>query len=131
MAVLSIDLFLSGCGKHAAETGPPIPEVSVVQPISREVIEWDEYIGRLESPESVGKTAAARTVRRLGARKVPTARVPVVFEPTVARTLIENIFEAVNGDSIYRGASFLAGTSLAYFWPKACRLMRSFLASDS
>ena len=53
MAVLSIDLFLSGCGKHAAETGPPLPEVSVVQPISREVIEWDEYIGRLESPESV------------------------------------------------------------------------------
>ncbi len=66
-------------------------------------------LAKLESPESVGKTAAERTVRRLGAKKVPTARVPIVFEPTVARTLIENIFEAVNGDSIYRGASFLAG----------------------
>jgi PmbA protein len=33
----------------------------------------------------------------------------VVFEPLVARTLVENIFEAVNGDAIYRGASFLAG----------------------
>ncbi|MBI2677990.1 MAG: TldD/PmbA family protein [Candidatus Koribacter versatilis] len=66
-------------------------------------------LAKLDSPESVGKTAAARTLRRLGARKVPTARVPVVFEPMVARSLIENIFEAVNGDSIYRGASFLAG----------------------
>jgi PmbA protein len=64
---------------------------------------------KLESPEQVGRTAAARTVRRLGARKVPTARVPVVFEPQVARSLVENIFEAVNGDAIYRGASFLAG----------------------
>ena len=66
-------------------------------------------LAKLDSPESVGKIAAARTVRRLGARKVPTARVPVVFEPMVARTLVENIFEAVNGDAIYRGASFLAG----------------------
>ena len=66
-------------------------------------------LAKLDSPESVGKVAAERTVRRLGAKKVPTARVPVVFEPMVARSLVENIFEAVNGDAIYRGASFLAG----------------------
>ncbi len=64
---------------------------------------------KLESPEDVGKRAAQRTLRRLGARKVKTARVPVVFDPLVARSLLEHIFEAVNGDSIYRGASFLAG----------------------
>ena len=34
---------------------------------------------------------------------------PVIFEPRTARTLLENIFEAVHGDSIYRHASFLAG----------------------
>jgi PmbA protein len=66
-------------------------------------------LAKLDSPEQVGKVAAERTVRRLGARKVPTAKVPAVFEPMVARTLVENIFEAVNGDAIYRGASFLAG----------------------
>src|SRR6202008_3251814 len=49
---LLIGLLLTGCGKHAPQTAPP-PVVSVVQPIAREVIEWDEYIGRLESPESV------------------------------------------------------------------------------
>jgi PmbA protein len=64
---------------------------------------------KLESPESVGKTAQMRTLRRLGARKVKTTRVPIVFESTVARALLDHIFEAVNGDSIYRNASFLTG----------------------
>ncbi len=64
---------------------------------------------KLESPEEVGQIAAKRTLRRLGARKVKTAKVPIVFERTVAGALVGHIFEAVNGDSIYRGASFLTG----------------------
>jgi PmbA protein len=64
---------------------------------------------KLESPEEVGKIAAQRTLRRLGARKVPTARVPVVFDPFVARSILGNLFEAASGDAIYRSASFLAG----------------------
>ena len=63
----------------------------------------------LESPEHVGKIAAQRSLRRLGARKVKTARVPVVFDPLVSRSILDHIFEGVNGDSVYRGASFLAG----------------------
>jgi PmbA protein len=63
----------------------------------------------LESPESIGKEAARRTIRRLGARKVPTQRVPIVFAPEVARSLIGSVFEAAAGDSIWRHASFLAG----------------------
>ena len=66
-------------------------------------------IKTLESPESVGREAARRTLRRLGARKVKTQRVPIVFDPLVAGALLGHVFEAVNGDSIYRGASFLAG----------------------
>jgi len=66
-------------------------------------------LGRLESPEQVGKVAAERTVRRLGARKAKTAKVPIVLDPLVSRSILENIFEGVNGDSIYRHASFLAG----------------------
>jgi len=64
---------------------------------------------KLESPESVGRKAAERTLRRLGARKVPTQKVPVVFDPQVARGLIDHIFDAVNGDAIYRHSSYLAG----------------------
>src|SRR6266853_3935776 len=53
MAVLSMALLLTGCGKHDSKSAPAPPVVSVVQPIARDVIEWDEYIGRLESPETV------------------------------------------------------------------------------
>jgi PmbA protein len=63
----------------------------------------------LESPEHIGTVAAQRALRRLGARKVKTAQVPVVFDPLVSRSILDHIFEGVNGDSIYRGASFLAG----------------------
>jgi PmbA protein len=66
-------------------------------------------LSRLDSAEQVGKEAARRTLRRLGARKVKTAHVPVVFDPMVANSILEHIFEGVNGDSVYRGASFLAG----------------------
>jgi len=64
---------------------------------------------KLDPPEQVGRIAAERTLRRLGARKVKTAQVPVVFDPMVSTSILEHIFEGVNGDSVYRGASFLAG----------------------
>src|SRR3989475_1421348 len=50
---LLIGSLLAGCGKHASQVAPPPPAVSVIQPVGREVVEWDEYIGRLESPETV------------------------------------------------------------------------------
>jgi PmbA protein len=64
---------------------------------------------KLDSPEKVGRIAAERTLRRLGARKAKTAKVPVVFDPMVSTSILEHIFEGINGDSVYRGASFLAG----------------------
>jgi PmbA protein len=63
---------------------------------------------KLESPEEIGRIAAQRTLRRLGARRVPTQKVPVVLSPEIARSIIGNVFEAANGDSIYRHASFFA-----------------------
>ncbi len=66
-------------------------------------------ISDLESPESIGQEAARRALRRLGARRVPTQQVPIVFSPEVARSLLGHIFEAASGDSIWRSASFLAG----------------------
>src|SRR5437879_7162914 len=66
-------------------------------------------LGRLDPPEQVGRIAAERTIRRLGARKAKTSHVPVIFDPMVAASILEHFFEGVNGDSVYRGASFLAG----------------------
>src|SRR5208282_575135 len=66
-------------------------------------------LSKLDPPEKVGKIAAERTLRRLNARKAKTAQVPIIFDPMVATSILEHIFEGVNGDSVYRGASFLAG----------------------
>jgi PmbA protein len=66
-------------------------------------------VEKLESPEAVGKQAAARVLRRLNPRKVATQRCPVIFEQRVARSIASHIFDAVNGTSVYRKSSFLAG----------------------
>jgi len=63
----------------------------------------------LESPEAVGAEAGRRAVRRLGAQRVPTQQVPIVFAPEVARSLIGSVFDAASGDAIWRHASYLAG----------------------
>ena len=63
----------------------------------------------LEAPEEIGRKAAERALRRLNPVKVETQRVPVIFEPRTARTLLDNIYEAVHGMAIYRHESFLAG----------------------
>jgi PmbA protein len=64
-------------------------------------------MSKLESAESVGREAARRTLRRLGARKIASTRVPIVLDPMVAGSILDNIFDAVNGDAIYRQSSFL------------------------
>lgn len=63
----------------------------------------------IESAEEVGRRAAARTLRRLDARKVDTQKAPVIFEPRTARSLLGDITDAVNGSAIYKHASFLTG----------------------
>jgi PmbA protein len=62
---------------------------------------------RLEAPEDIGRTAARRALRRLGARKVRTAEVPVVFDPQMAAGLLRHLAGAASGPALYRGASFL------------------------
>jgi PmbA protein len=64
---------------------------------------------KLASPEEIGVIAAQRALRRLGAKPVKTQRVPVVFSPEIARSIVGNMFEAANADSIYRHATFFDG----------------------
>ena len=63
----------------------------------------------LEDPVAIGQEAARRTLQRLGARQARTQQAPVVFSPEIARSIVGNIFDAANGDAIYRHASFFAG----------------------
>jgi PmbA protein len=64
-------------------------------------------LGDLLAPEEVGRIAAERTLRRLGARSVPTCHVPVVFDPETAAALLGHLFDALDGYAIFRNASFL------------------------
>ncbi|KIZ42221.1 modulator protein [Rhodopseudomonas palustris] len=61
----------------------------------------------LASPESVGRTAGERTVARANPRKAATCKVPVVFDPRVAGSLVSHLVNAANGASIARKTSFL------------------------
>lgn len=61
----------------------------------------------LESAEEVGRRAAMRVVRKLGARKAPTQTAPVVFDRRVATRLWYAVLNAVDGDAVYKGMSFL------------------------
>ncbi len=61
----------------------------------------------LDSPEAVGREAGRRVIRRLGARKVRTREVPVVFDAAVAGTLVRHVGQAVSGYALYQRASFL------------------------
>ena len=63
----------------------------------------------LASPEEVGRIAAQRTLRRLGARRVPTQQAPVIFPPEVARGIMGSLLSAADGDAHYRHASMFAG----------------------
>jgi PmbA protein len=63
---------------------------------------------RLQSAEEIGVEAARRALRRLGARRVATCRVPVVFDPRTAAVLMKHLADAVSGTALVRKASFLA-----------------------
>ncbi|GKS64877.1 peptidase C69 [Nitrospira sp.] len=69
--------------------------------------EVQRKFGRLASAESIGQEAAKRAVRRLGGRKASTKRVPVVFDPETAGSLLANLCGAVSGYGLYKRASFL------------------------
>jgi PmbA protein len=61
----------------------------------------------LESAEAIGRSAGERAVKRLNPRKVSTRRVPVVFDPRVAGSLLGHLAGGINGAAIARKTSFL------------------------
>jgi PmbA protein len=63
----------------------------------------------LDPPEEIGKEAARRALRKLGARKVATQQAQIVFEASATEELLSDFFDAVDGTSIFQRASFLVG----------------------
>jgi PmbA protein len=62
---------------------------------------------RLAAPEDVGRRAAARVVRKVGARKVGTREVPVVWEPTMTGALMGVVAGAASGEALFKRSTFL------------------------
>ncbi|MBW2712549.1 MAG: TldD/PmbA family protein [Deltaproteobacteria bacterium] len=66
-------------------------------------------LSSLEEPDSVGRQAAQRALRRLQCKPIPTCEVPVIFEPLTAASLVGHIAGCLSGYAVYRKSSFLAG----------------------
>jgi PmbA protein len=71
--------------------------------------DWDSavFAADLKDPAAIGRRAGERAARRLGARKMPSARVPIVFDPRVSSSLLRHLSGAISGPAIARGTSFL------------------------
>ncbi|HTW52051.1 MAG TPA: metallopeptidase TldD-related protein [Stellaceae bacterium] len=65
------------------------------------------YGGDLRRAEDIGREAAERAIKRLGAKKMPTGKVTVIFDPRVSRSFISHLLGPISGPSIARGTSFL------------------------
>jgi PmbA protein len=65
------------------------------------------FAADLPDPAALGRAAGERAVRRLGARKMATAKVPIVYDPRVARGILSHLASAIAGPGIARGTSFL------------------------
>ncbi|WP_371193991.1 metalloprotease PmbA [Glaciecola sp. SC05] len=72
---------------------------------------------KLETPEWVGKQAGLQTVSRLGARKIDTAKVPVIFHRDIASSVFGHFIGAVSGGSLYRKSSFLLDSVNTQIFP--------------
>ncbi|MEX2296870.1 MAG: TldD/PmbA family protein, partial [Dongiaceae bacterium] len=76
------------------------------------------FASEVEDPETVGKRAAERTLRRINPRKIASSSMPVVFDPRVANGLVAHVAGAANGSAIARGTSYLKDSMGSRILPK-------------
>ena len=67
------------------------------------------WLADLDDPATVGTKAGENTIRRLNPRKAESAELPIVYDPRVASSLVGHFCSAINGQSVARGTTFLAG----------------------
>ncbi|MFN0062465.1 MAG: TldD/PmbA family protein [Myxococcaceae bacterium] len=71
-------------------------------------VDYKRFLSKLDSPEQIGREAARRAVRMLGARKVSSAQVPVIFDPLMASGFVGQLAQAASGDLVYKKSTVLA-----------------------
>jgi PmbA protein len=81
------------------------------------------YGDDLRSGEDVGREAAERAIKRLGAKKMPTGKVSVIFDPRVSRSFLSHLLGSISGPSIARGTSFLKDKFGQQIFPEGITLI--------
>lgn len=77
----------------------------------------------LEDPAAIGRSAGERAVTRLGPRRPATTRLPVVYDPRVAGSLLGHLAGAINGASVARGTTFLREKLGARIFPEGTEII--------
>ncbi len=84
---------------------------------------------KLQPAEHIGRKAAERAVRRLGARAIPTCRAPVLYTPEMARGLLRQLVSALSGGNLYRKTTFLLNSLGQKIFPEFIQIREQpFLA---
>lgn len=65
------------------------------------------HLSDLEDPRTIGRVAGEKAIARLNPTRPKTMRVPVVYDPRVASSMLGHLSSAINGGAIARGTSFL------------------------
>jgi PmbA protein len=68
---------------------------------------WVRHLDALDDAEGIGRLAGERAVARLGARKLPSGAMPVIFDPRAGGSLVGHLLGAISGPSVARRTSFL------------------------
>ncbi|WOF73076.1 metallopeptidase TldD-related protein [Parvibaculaceae bacterium PLY_AMNH_Bact1] len=80
------------------------------------------HFSDLEDPTKIGREAGEKAVRRLGARKVESCQVPIIYDPRVSGGLVGHFAGAISGASVARGTSFLKGSLDTQLFAKGIRI---------
>ena len=72
----------------------------------------------LMDPSKVGASAAKRTIAKLNPRKVNSAKVPIVFDRRISKSLISGLTSAINGSAVVKNSSFLSNKLGEQLFPK-------------
>jgi PmbA protein len=114
--VLSSGFLGTVRGSYAALSVAPVVEDEGGKKRRGHYYSATRQLSDLEAPEFIGQEAARRTLRKLGAKKVPTTEAAVVFDPDVARSLVGSLAGCIVGGALWRKSSYLLereGTEVA------------------
>ena len=96
-------------GSHVALYSAPVAQDAAGQLQTGYWVDQRRFLSELEPAEAIGRRAAERTVRMLGAKKGPTCHVPVVMDPMQAAGFFGGLVGALSGNLVHKKASFLCG----------------------